>query len=614
MNGHFRLLKPVIATLLSNAPADRLIRRTAREQWRLVALNLASSLVEAFSAGATLAVIFLSVETLSDPEALPVPWLRDMPPTTIFLTLLGLAVILQALQSISRFLNKLSVGYFAARCRALITACVHSQVLSFTYPCASSFKVGDLTDFANQGPEAIRNRIELTGGLLVGILLVLTYISVLIRLSPWLLLATALMGGLIAFVQSQLIPKLRTDSQEVSRISATINARVTEDFQGLRLLHSGGQLDAADLRLRGYMSELEKVLRGQSRRLAVINPLASFLPILVITGIASVSVILYDARGNEVLPRLVTFVLALQRLNDRLSMVAETFNRLGENYGRMGRLNQILDPGDKEFRRKSGHAFMGLSNSIRFDAVSLRYSPDLPLAINDISFTLPKGKMIALVGPSGAGKSSIADLLVGLYTPTEGKILVDGIPLEEIELATWQQRLGVVSQDTFLFNDSIVQNIAFGTPGATFSQVQEACAAAQAARFIESLPQGYETVVGERGYRLSGGQRQRLSLARAILRDPALLILDEATSALDSTSERLVQEAIERFEFNHTVLVIAHRLSTIVQADEILVIQDGAVLQSGKHQQLLSSCKLYSDLWHQQSQQSHVDPNEAMPL
>jgi ATP-binding cassette subfamily B protein/subfamily B ATP-binding cassette protein MsbA len=159
----------------------------------------------------------------------------------------------------------------------------------------------------------------------------------------------------------------------------------------------------------------------------------------------------------------------------------------------------------------------------------------------------------------------------------------------------------VVSQDTFLFNATIAENIAFGTPGATPAQIELACQAAQASGFIESLPKGYDTLVGERGYRLSGGQRQRLSLARAILRDPELLILDEATSALDSQSERLVQEAIERFERNHTVLVIAHRLSTIVKADQILVLEGGRVAQRGSHSSLLAEGGLYQQLWQQQS-------------
>jgi subfamily B ATP-binding cassette protein MsbA len=205
------------------------------------------------------------------------------------------------------------------------------------------------------------------------------------------------------------------------------------------------------------------------------------------------------------------------------------------------------------------------------------------------------------VGSSGAGKSSIADLLVGLYEPTTGRILIDGQPMTELDLSSWQQHLGVVSQDTFLFNSSLADNIAFGTPNASRAAIEQAASRAQAADFIESLPDGFDTLVGERGYRLSGGQRQRISLARAILRDPELLILDEATSALDSQSERLVQQAIEQFERQHTVLVIAHRLSTIVNADQICVMEQGRIVERGRHGELLDQRGVYASLWAQQS-------------
>ena len=195
---------------------------------------------------------------------------------------------------------------------------------------------------------------------------------------------------------------------------------------------------------------------------------------------------------------------------------------------------------------------------------------------------------------------------MGLYEPSEGQIWVDDQPLSALDLPSWQQRLGVVSQDTFLFNASIAENLSFGLEGVSQQQLEPAAAQAQAAGFIEALPEGYNTLVGERGYRLSGGQRQRLSLARALLRQPELLILDEATSALDSASERLVQEAIQQVEGQCTVLVIAHRLSTIVNADQILVLDRGRIIQRGSHQQLLEAAGMYQQLWQQQSQAAAI--------
>jgi len=613
------LLLPILSPLLSQQPVAQLIRQTARHQWRLITLNLGSSLVEAFSEGASLTVVFLSVEVLMTPTATPynwqsksllnlmpgmATWLNGLPPTATFLSLLALAVLLQLLQSFCRFLGELSVSYFAARCRSQLTAKIHGQVLSFSFPCASSYKVGDLTDHSAIGPSAIERQIQLSSNLLVGSLLIATYMTVLITISPWLLLAVVMIVGLITMVQRLLLPRIIASSKALSKIQVEISSRITENFQGLRLLHSTGQLEQADQSLRAGMGELERQLRGQGRRLAVVGPFSSLLPILAIAVIAAISLFLLGGRNSGLLPSLVTFVLSLQRLNLRLNITASALNGLADNSGRLDRLNQILSPAGKQFRRIGGTPFISLQREISLQGVSLNYAPELPPALSDISFTLPRGRMIALVGPSGAGKSSIADLLTGLYTPTAGEIRIDGIPLDHLELASWQRRLGIVSQDTFLFNATIAENVAFGTHGARQQQIEAACQAAQAAGFIESFPRGYDTLVGERGYRLSGGQRQRLSLARAILRDPELLILDEATSALDSNSERLVQQAIERFERGHTVLVIAHRLSTIVGADQILVLDQGRVVESGTHTKLLTQRGLYSQLWAQQSKQS----------
>ena len=610
------LLRKLVEPLVSQEPASRLIRQTALQQWRLLALNLGSSLLEAFTEGATLAVVFLAVEALSGQTAQQFNWgsnpvvsripgavgvLSSMPAGAAFSLLLGVAVLLQALHSLAQFGQKLSVGYFAARCTSRVKTLIHQQVLSFSYPCASAYKVGDLTNYATTGPRAVETQIKITSALLVSFLLISTYLGVLMRISPWLLLGVGLIGVMITALQRYLQPRIRQGSHERNLLEVEISQRVTEEFQALRLLHSSGQLDAADQQLRRRMRELEQIIRRQTFRLSLVGPIASFLLILAIALITSLSLWLFGGRSSGVLPSLVTFVLALQRLNARLSEVAAKFNNLADNTAKIARLNEILTPAGKQFRKLGGLSFVALEQEIRFDRVFLEYSPECPPALRDISFSLPKGQLVALVGPSGAGKSSIADLLTALYSPTSGQILIDGKPLNRFDLASWQQRLGVVSQDTFLFNATIAENIAFGTPGASQADIEASCQAAQATGFIENLPDSYETLVGERGYRLSGGQRQRLSLARAILRDPELLILDEATSALDSQSERLVQEAIEKFERNHTVLVIAHRLSTIVNADQILVLDSGLIVQRGTHKHLLAQEGLYQKLWMQQS-------------
>jgi subfamily B ATP-binding cassette protein MsbA len=231
-----------------------------------------------------------------------------------------------------------------------------------------------------------------------------------------------------------------------------------------------------------------------------------------------------------------------------------------------------------------------------FDRVSFRYG-DGDLVLTDVSFRLPRGKVVALVGPSGAGKTTAADLLPRFHDPTTGQILMDGVPLTQLSRRSIRAQMGVVSQDTVLLNDTVHANIAYGSPGATREQVEAAARAANAAGLIAALPQGYDTMLGERGTRLSGGQRQRIAIARALLRDPPILILDEATSALDTESERLVQQAIDRLMQQRTVLVIAHRLATVRDADEIVVLDAGRMVQRGTHEELLRAGGLYRRLY-----------------
>jgi subfamily B ATP-binding cassette protein MsbA len=225
----------------------------------------------------------------------------------------------------------------------------------------------------------------------------------------------------------------------------------------------------------------------------------------------------------------------------------------------------------------------------------------MPVLLKNINFNLKKGKTIALVGPSGGGKSTIADLVPRFYDPTQGQISIDGINLKELELTQLRSLMGIVTQESILFNDTVFNNIAFGLEGIPEAKVIEAAKIANAHDFIVQLENGYQTSIGERGSKLSGGQRQRLSIARAVLKNPPILILDEATSALDSESELLVQEALTKLMTNRTTLVIAHRLSTIQHADMILVIQSGEIVQRGTHQELMLEEGIYKKLSTMQS-------------
>ena len=587
------------------------------------------NLVQAAAEGATLGVVFLAVDLLSKQAGQTIDWtskgflgslpqltaaLNALPRNELFLMLLGLAVLLKLLQSVGMYLGSLAMGYYGARTFSRLMAMIHSLILSLSFPCSSRYRVGDLLFVGGNGPGAVMTEIKVISGLVMTVLMGVTYLVVLLTLSPWLLVAALVMGGILALVQQQILPRLRSYSFLGTELGRELSSRITENIQGLRLLHSSGQLDEADRDVRSRSIAIEANSRASSRVGSITGPVTTFLPILMIAGIAGLSLVLFGNRNSGVLPSLVTFVLALQRLNGTFGSIATSLGTLNANAAPLDLLNKLLEPSDKEFRRRGGIPFQKLHQGIALRNVNLQYAPELPPALRSIDLDLPRGSTLALVGSSGAGKSSIADLLCGLYNPTQGEILIDNIPLEQLDLISWQQRLGVVSQDTFLFNASIADNISFGSANATRAQILAAAEKAQAAGFISDLPDGFDTLIGERGYRLSGGQRQRLSLARAILRDPELLVLDEATSALDTHSERLVQQAIDQFERQHTVLVVAHRLSTIVKADLICVLDKGRIVEQGNHQELLEKQGIYAGLWKQQINTANSRTPESSPV
>jgi ATP-binding cassette subfamily B protein/subfamily B ATP-binding cassette protein MsbA len=630
-----RLPSPLLAPLTDQRPAARLIRHSAKKYWKLLALNFSTSLAASLSEGATLGIIFLSVSLISAPEnsdwtkmsslgsLSQLPWLQDWLNSALstrtgrdglFVLLLATAVALQGLMAATSYVNSVSTAVMGARMGTEITGKLNDRVLSLTFGCASRYRVGDLLNYVGSGGSTVQKEISLANGLLMNSLQLIIYLAILVAISPWLLLVAFAMAAVMQTVQKVLLPRIRRNSREQQKVGVELSSHQNEQIQGLRLLHSTGQLESSRNRLKALLNESRRLSIRQSKLSNIVQPISNMLPIISIAIIAALSLMVFKDRSSGVLPSLVTFIIALQRLNQRVGSLTGLATSYAANSANVERLNQILRDDDKDFIRTGGVPFTALREAIQLDDVSLRYSPDLPQALSSIQLTIGRGQTVALVGSSGAGKSSIADLLVGLYEPTGGRILVDGVDIRTINLASWQQRLGVVSQDTFLFNASIASNIGFGVENASMEDIMAAAAKAQASRFIADLPEGYDTKIGERGYRLSGGQRQRISLARAILRRPELLILDEATSALDSQSERLVQQAIEQFERQHTVLVIAHRLSTIVNADVICVLSEGRIVERGRHHELLAQNGQYAKLWSDQSKHPHQKPMTAAPV
>jgi subfamily B ATP-binding cassette protein MsbA len=293
--------------------------------------------------------------------------------------------------------------------------------------------------------------------------------------------------------------------------------------------------------------------------------------------------------------RLFTFVAALLSLLSPVKSLSEMGGTMAAGMGAADRVWQVLDTPPSIADAPGARALPPLADAIRFEHVSFAYSPDRPV-LHDVDFTVQRGEVVALVGTSGAGKSTTLDLLARFHDPVSGRVTMDGNDLRGITLASLRRQLGVVTQETILFHDTVLANIAFGLDRVDDAAVEAAARAAHAHDFVSRLPQGYDTVIGDRGVLLSGGERQRIAIARALLRNPPVLLLDEATSALDTESERLVQDALERLMHDRTVLVIAHRLSTVQHADRILVFEGGRIVEQGRHDELLAKGGAYRRL------------------
>jgi subfamily B ATP-binding cassette protein MsbA len=426
---------------------------------------------------------------------------------------------------------------------------------------------------------------------------VATTLVVLSQISLRLTLLTLACVPAMVYLLQTLLKRLREHSRARARERGEVTAILTERIGAVRLIRSYGEEARESKRFAAQATRYRKQVIRTQRFSSLTSPLteifSGFLVILIIW--AGTRPGLIGLSGPLAPETIIVFLIAALKLTSPLKTIASYPAVMAVTLASAERVFEILDEPSTEVDRP-GEGPARFEREVAYDQVGFRYGQNPPV-LRDVSFRLPKGKVVALVGPSGAGKTTLADLLPRLHDPTEGAITMDGVPLTRLTRRSLRSLMGVVSQDTVLLNDTVEANIAYGSPGATREQVEAAARAANADLFIAQLPQGYDTLLGERGTRLSGGQRQRIAIARALLRDPPILILDEATSALDTESERLVQQAIDRLMAERTVLVIAHRLATVRDADEIVVLEDGRVVQQGTHDQLFRAGGLYRRLY-----------------
>ena len=393
----------------------------------------------------------------------------------------------------------------------------------------------------------------------------------------------------------KLIRKLSRKSQEkVADVSSILH----ETISGIRIVKAFGMENYEINRFRSESNIFSKIMIKSAKREAFLGPLTELAGVLLAAFVVYVGAkrVLI---GTMTLGEFVLFLGALVSMVKPTKVIAKLNVTLQKARAAGERVFEILDTASTVQEKPHAIVLDPLWQEIVFDDVRFGYHPGHEI-LQDVSLKVSAGEVVAFVGPSGVGKTTLVNLIPRFYDPTAGRILIDGVDIRDATLASLRGQMGIVTQETILFNDSIKNNIAYGVQETTFEKIVDAAKAANIHETVLKLQQGYDTVIGERGIRLSGGERQRIAIARAILKDPKILILDEATSALDMESERLVQEALEKLMARRTVFIIAHRLSTIQHADRIIVLENGRILEAGRHEDLLKTGALYRKLYELQ--------------
>jgi len=443
-------------------------------------------------------------------------------------------------------------------------------------------------------------------GALRDLMLVIVYAGIVVWISWRLALVAFAVIPPITIAVSRISHRLRRYSTRAQEKMADITSVLQETISGIRVVKAFGMEEFETTKFFGHTDGYYRAFMKQQRAASLAPPMTEFLG-----AIGALIVLWYG--GTQVLGGKLLdpdwFLLFLAMM---LSIIhpAKTLThanaRIQEGIAAAKRIFRWLDTQPDIVDSEDAVDIEAINHSIEFENVSFKYEDEYVL--KNVSFKVRKGQIVAIIGPSGAGKSTLVDLIPRFYDPTEGRIKIDGRDIRTITIRSLRGLMGIVTQETILFNDTVRNNIAYGLREVPLERVIEAAKAANAHDFIMALPHGYDTLIGDRGVRLSGGERQRIAIARAILKNPQVLIFDEATSSLDTEAERLVQDAIQRLMRNRTNFVIAHRLSTITNADVILVIENGRIVESGRHAELLAAGKIYRRLYDLQFK----DPTQSL--
>ncbi len=430
-------------------------------------------------------------------------------------------------------------------------------------------------------------------------LLIIGYIATMIAISWELSIFSVLFLPIVAFIIGNIVKRLRHPARTNQQRTGEMISTLEESLSGVKVIKSYNATGYVKQKFFDISADLARLTLSMARRQQLASPMSEFL------GISAVGVILVFGgslvtKGSLNWSSFIAFVAIFSQITRPVRTFVDQFANINQGIAAGERIFSVIDTHPDIQDKADAKTLNGLNEKIEFRDVHFSYDGQREV-INGVSFEILRGQTIALVGPSGGGKSTLSELIPRFYDPVSGEILIDGISLRDYTQESLRAHMSVVSQDTVLFNDTIEGNLSMGKPSASHEEIVEAAKVANADCFIREAPEGYQTNIGDRGTKLSGGQRQRLSIARAVLKNPDILILDEATSALDTESEKLVQDALNKLLIGRTSIVIAHRLSTIHNADKIIVVDHGCIAEQGTHAELMARNGIYAKLIEMQS-------------
>jgi ABC-type multidrug transport system fused ATPase/permease subunit len=511
---------------------------------------------------------------------------------------IGGATLIQAATS---FALSQILGIAAQRAITEMRKRVQAKIEKLPIAYFDSTQTGQLISRIMNDAEGIRNLVgtglvQLVGSIITATISICVLFWLNWRLTTGTIIVLAIFGGVLAYAFKRLRPIFR----ERNVINAEVTGRLTESLGGIRIVKSYTAEKREELI---FARGAHKFFRNVASSMTGVSAVTAFSSLII----GAISVVMILIGGNSVMNGSMTigdlfmYIFFTGLMAFPIIQLTSIGTQITEAFAGLDRIKEILDMTTEDDQDESRESLRKIDGRITFENVRFEYEVSTPV-LKGISFDSPAGTTTALVGSSGSGKSTILNLILNFIQPISGKILVDGKDLQDTKLRDYRRQLGVVLQENFLFDGTIIDNVRFSKPQASIEEIKEVCRIAYCDEFIDKFEKGYETIVGERGVKLSGGQKQRIAIARALLADPKILILDEATSSLDSESEQKIQESLNALRKGRTTFVIAHRLSTIRSADKILVVEQGEIVERGKHEELLAHNGRYRQLYDKQYQ------------